>query len=134
VKVYQSSEDETILLLTGEEGGEDEDVRESGKAVEKSGKKIESISQGLVRGMQLLHKEVDGAGKNYTVVKGWKADMADAVKAITEDQKEGTSGSTSATTKKGNGTKSEPNKKSKEIDDDVVTSEDADDFFKDDPQ
>lgn len=85
VKVYQSNDEETVTLLDGSEGGEDDTLKESAKSVEKSSKKMESVSKGLVRGLQMLHKDVDGDAKTYTVIKGWKADTAEAAKKISGD-------------------------------------------------
>ena len=85
VSVYQSNDEETVTLLEGNEGGDDESLKESAKSVEKSGKKMESLSKGIVRGLQLLHDEVDGDGKTYTVIKGWKADTAEGVKKVSAD-------------------------------------------------
>ncbi len=117
VKIFQSTEDETIILLTGEEGGENESILESAKAVEKSTKKIESVSTGLIRGLLVLHKEVDSADKTYTIVKGWKADTADAVKRIDDKSPKDSN-------------KSVPKKKQdKNIEDETVTSKAADAFF-----
>ena len=93
---------------------------------------MESLSKGLVRGLQFVHKEVDGDGKTYTVIKGWKADTAEGVKKIsddlasdepaTKDKKAGKTGST----KEG----AEPKKKiDKEIESGSTTSDDAADFL-----
>lgn len=130
VNVYQSSEDERIVLISGQEGGEDDSIQESAKAVEKTVKKMESVANGLVRGMQMLHKEVDSSGKTYTIVKGWKADTAEAAKAVTDNLKDGSSKSTSGKSSKDKQTKSKTKASDKELEDDVATSDDADEFFK----
>jgi len=117
VKIFQSTDDETIILLTGEEGGENESILESAKAVEKSTKKIESVSTGLIRGLLILHKEVDSADKTYTLVKGWKAETADAAKKI--DDKSPKDSIKSASKKK----------QDKNIEDEAVTSKAADAFL-----
>lgn len=85
VTAYQSNDEETVILLEGTEGADDESLKESAKSVEKSSSKMESISKGLVRGLQIIHKAVDGESKTYTIVKGWKADTADGVKRISSD-------------------------------------------------
>jgi len=85
VTAYQSNDEETVILLEGTEGADDESLKESAKSVEKSSTKMESLSKGLVRGLQIIHKAVDGEGKTYTIVKGWNADTADGVKKISSD-------------------------------------------------
>jgi len=134
ITVYESDDEESVTLLEGEETGEDETLKESGKSVEKSGKKMESLSKGLVRGLQLLHKEVDGNGKTYTLIKGWKADTAEGTKKISSDMASDESApkdkdkvsSNPASSKQG----SDPKKKiDKEIESGRATSADATDFF-----
>ena len=130
VSVYESNDEETVILLEGSEEGDDESLSESGKSVEKSSKKMESLSKGLVRGLQLLHKEVDGDGKTYTVIKGYKADTAEGAKKVASDLASDEPES------------KEPNKKKptveaggkkkridKEIESGSVTSDDAAEFF-----
>src|SRR5487761_1072953 len=86
VSVYQSSEDETITLLEGTENADDDDtLSESGKALEKSSKKMESVSKGLVRGLQPLYKAIDGDGKTYTIIKGWSVKNSEATKEVASD-------------------------------------------------
>lgn len=82
VKVIQSSEDETIILLEGNGNGEDNSVTESGKAVEKNSVKMQSISQGFVKGLQLIYTDVDSDNKTFTVAKGWSLKNSKAVSAI----------------------------------------------------
>ncbi len=84
VSVFESSEDETILFLEGHEANDEKALKESGKAVEKTTKKMQSISQGLVRGLQVLHTEVSGDDKTFTIVMGWDAKTAAKVKGIAE--------------------------------------------------
>lgn len=85
VSLYESSDEETVILLEDSEEGDVEAPKESGKSVEKSGKKMELLSKGLVRGLQLIHKEVDGDGKTYTIIKGWKVDTAEGTKKVAAD-------------------------------------------------
>ena len=85
VTVYQSNDEETVTLLDGEEGSGVDSLKESAKSVDKSSKKMESLSKGLVRGLKMLHKDVDGEGKTYTIIKAWKADTAEGVKKIAAD-------------------------------------------------
>lgn len=130
VSVYQSNDEETVILLEGEEGGDDESLKESAKSVEKSGKKMESLSKGLVRGLQLLHKEVDGDGKTYTVVKGWKADTAEGVKKVAADLASDKSELSDSRDKKSTGEAGGKKKKlDKDIESSSATSDDAAEFF-----
>ena len=133
VSVYQSNDEETVTLLEGEEGGDDESLTESAKSVEKSGRKMVSLSKGLVRGLQLLHKEVDGDGKTYTVIKGWKADTAEGVKKVSadlaSDEPEGKEGKNKKTSS-GEGDKKPKDKKiDKDIESGSATSDDAAEFL-----
>jgi len=128
VTVLQSSDGESVTLLEGTEGTDDESAKESGKRVEKDTKKMETTAKALVRGLQLLHKEVDAKGKTYTVVKGWKADTSAATKKIAADLADDDSGHRK---------NSQPIKASgksgkidKDIESDSVTSDDAKEFLK----
>ena len=89
VSVHQTTDEETILFIEGSEDNDKDALRESGKAVEKSTKKIESVSQGVVRGLQSLHVEVNADDKTYTVVLGWEAKTADAAKELGSPGKDG---------------------------------------------
>ena len=132
VSVRESSDEETVTLMEGTEDGDAESLKETGKAVEKSSKNMESISKGLVRGLQFIHKEVDGEGKTYSIIKGWKADNAEGVKKLstdlasdetkTEDPKAGKDGSSKEDPKANTGG-------DKAIDSETVTSDDAADFL-----
>lgn len=131
ITISESSDDESIILMEGEEGGDEESLKESGKSIEKSNKRIESMSKGLVRGLQMLHKEVDGDGKTYTVVKGYKADTAEGAKKIAADL---ASDEPAITGKKdGKAASSKEGKESKKIDKEIesgsTTSDDAADFL-----
>jgi hypothetical protein len=127
VSVYQSSEDETVTLIEGTEDADaDDTLTESGKAIEKSSKKMESVSKGLVRGLQLLYKSVDGDGKTYTIVKGWSLKNSEAAKEVASDSaddnpKAAKSGTRTAAKK--------PKKIDKEIESDSVVSDEAESFL-----
>jgi hypothetical protein len=126
VLVFQSSDEETVFLLEGGETAEVDSLKESGKAVEKNSKKMESLSKGLVRGMQILHKQVDGEGKTYSIVKGWKADTAEGVKKVSSDL--------SSDEPVGKGKKKDENKPSnkaidKQIESGSATSDEASSFL-----
>jgi hypothetical protein len=84
VRIQESSEEETIVLLQGEDNknGEAAVTTESGKASESTRKRIDSISVGIVRSLQFLHKEVDADGKTLTVVKGWQRKTSESSKEL----------------------------------------------------
>lgn len=129
VSVYQSNDEETVILMEGSEGADDDTLKESGKSVEKSSKKMESLSKGLVRGLQILHKEVDGDGKTYTVIKGYNADTAEGVKKISADL----ASDESKSKDKKSGASKDGSESKKKIDKDIesgsATSDDAADFL-----
>jgi len=130
VNLYESNDEETVTLMEGSEEGDDESLNESGKSVEKSSKKMESLSKGLVRGLQVLHKEVDGDGKTYTVVKGWKADTAEGVKKVAADLASDEPESKDSKKSGEAGSKKPKDKKiDKDIESDNATSDDAADFL-----
>src|SRR5207247_5089550 len=56
VRVQTKADDETVILL---EGNDKDGQRESGKTVEKTSQQMESIAQGLIRGLQVLYVEVN---------------------------------------------------------------------------
>lgn len=133
VSVYQSAGEDNVILMEGTEGTDDDAIKEAGKAIEPSGKKMESLAKGLVRGLQVLHKEVDGDGKTYTVVKGWKAGTAEDVKKIAADMNKDEPVSTekAQSSEKDSGKKKDKDKAAnpdKQIKSESSTSDDAKDF------
>lgn len=85
VTVYEKTDDQTLTLLEGKEEGDKDSLKESGKAIESTSKKMESVAEGLVRGMQNIHTEVSDKDKTYTVVMGWDAETANATKKVKKD-------------------------------------------------
>lgn len=124
IVLQEASEDESITLMEGSEGEEGDTLSESGMSIEKNSKKMETVSKGLVRGLQLLHKQVDGNGKTYSVVKGWKAETSEGAKEISEGRSDDSSEKSSG----GGKTKTKASK-DKEIESDSSTSDDADEFL-----
>ena len=122
VRVYVSSDEETVILLegTGRAGGEDA-LKEAGKAVERTSKKLESVADGLVRGLQLLHMEVNEKDKTLTLVYGWDAATAKAAKAARKGLEDGDD--------KGGKTDGKP-AADKAIEDKKVSSTDAKKFLR----
>src|SRR4051812_25170213 len=90
VSVRQSGEDESIILVEGAGEGA---PKESGKAIEKSSSKFESVSKNLIRGLQVVHVEQSGTDATYTVVMGWDAATAKALQGDKEPGAAGPSGS-----------------------------------------
>ena len=133
VSVYQSNDDQSVILMEGSEGDGDDSLKEFGKSVEASSKKMESLSRGITRGLQVLHKAVDGDGKTYTVVKGWKADTAEAVKKVSADLASDEPESKGDKSKKAASGASKEKAASKKIDKEIesgsATSDDAADFL-----
>lgn len=133
VSVFQSTDDQSVILMEGSEGDDDDSLKEFGKSVEASSKKMASLSTGLIRGLQMLHKAVDGDGKTYTVVKGWKADTAEAVKKVSADLASDEPESKGDKSKKSTGGASKEKAASKKIDKEIesgsATSDDAADFL-----
>jgi hypothetical protein len=130
VTISESGDDESIILMEGEEGDDDESLKESSKSVEKSSKKMQVLSKGLVRGLQVLHNDTDGDGKTYTVIKGWKSDTAEGVKKVASDLASDEPESKEPNKKKPT---VEAGGKKKRIDKDIesgsATSDDAAEFF-----
>jgi hypothetical protein len=91
VNVTQSSDEETIILTEGSENNGAELIKESGKSIEKNSVKMQSISGGLVKGLEVLYSEIDADGKTYTIIKGWNlrnSKAVDKVKANIENNDE----------------------------------------------
>lgn len=86
VEVRETTEDETILSLEGNRKEDKKTREESGKAVEKNTSQFTAISRGLVRGLQVLHVDVDGEEGVYTVVLGWSADGAAMARQAERDE------------------------------------------------
>jgi hypothetical protein len=82
VAVYESQDNETTLFLQGEESNDKNALSEAGKAVEKNTDSYKSVSAGLVRGLQLLHTDLNAEDKEYTVVYGWSLANAKAAKQV----------------------------------------------------
>jgi len=85
VSVGQTNKEGDVTLIEGTKGPDGDSQKESGKADEQSRKIMDSTAKGLVRGLQVIHKEIGGDATTYTVVKGWKADTVDATKKVAAD-------------------------------------------------
>ena len=71
VVVCENSANETTMFLTGEESKDKDVLSEAGKAVEKTSDTYKSVAAGLIRGLTLLHSELNAEDKEFTVVYGW---------------------------------------------------------------
>jgi hypothetical protein len=91
VAIHQKTEDETILFLEGEEGkGKDKDtIKESGKSIEKTEKTIQSVASSMLRGMKIVHVEISGEEKNYTLVMKWDVKGSNAAKELSDELNQG---------------------------------------------
>lgn len=118
VIVHESADEENVILTEGKEGADHDTLTEAGKAVERNSKKMQTLSRALLRGLQVIHKEVDGSGKTYTIIEGWKADTAEGVKKVAAN----------LASDEPSSNKNSSNKIDKNIDNDSATSEDAKDF------
>lgn len=128
VSVAESEDSEDIILLENDGG---KVPKETGKAVEKTSRKMELYSEGLLRGLQIIHVDQDPDSETLTVIKGWKADTAEGTKkaaALMADDGEPSEGGSFAgggsdSTKTG-GSEGKPYKKKS------TSSDDADEFLK----
>jgi hypothetical protein len=82
VMVCENANNEATLFIQGEEGNDKNAMSEAGKAVEKTSDSYKSVSAGLVRGLQLLHSDINAEDKEYTVVYGWSLANAKAAQHV----------------------------------------------------
>ena len=59
VVVCENSANETTIFMTGEESKDKDVMSEAGKAVEKTSDTYKSVAAGLVRGLTVLHSELN---------------------------------------------------------------------------
>ena len=82
VVVCENSKDETTLFLQGEESKDKDAQSEAGKAVEKTNDHYKSVAGGLVRGLTLLHSDLNAEDKECSVVYGWSLANAKSAKHV----------------------------------------------------
>jgi hypothetical protein len=116
VSIHVKTDDQTTLFLEGAEGNDKDALKESGKAVESTSKTMDSITEGLVRGLQVLHVEVSDKDKTYSILLGWDAKTAAATNGVEKINETG---------KPAGGAK----KPDKKIDDKNATSDNAKNFL-----
>ena len=121
VSVHVKSDDQATLFLEGAEGNDKDALKESGKAVESTSKTMDSVAEGLIRGLQVLQVAVSGKDKTYTILMGWEAKTAAATNAV---EKTNESGKPDLDSKKPDETK--PDKK---IEGKIITTDDAKKFL-----
>ena len=80
VVVCENSENETTMFMQGEESNDKNAMSEAGKAVEKNSDTYKSVAAGLVRGLTLLHADLNAEDKEYTIVYGWSLANAKSAK------------------------------------------------------
>jgi len=125
VSLHEKSGEETILFLEGSENNDEKALKESGKSIEKTSKTFESVSEGFLRGLQVLHVEVSDKDKSYALVMGWSVENAKAAEKVEKstDSKDGQKGIGQKDGDKGSSTtKSRPDTV---IGDRKITSDDA---------
>lgn len=80
VLVRENTQNETTMFLKGEESNDKDALSEAGKAVEKTSDSFKSVAAGLIRGLTLLHMDINAEDKEYTVVYGWSLANAKSAK------------------------------------------------------
>jgi hypothetical protein len=133
VVVCENAENEATIFIQGEEGKDKDAQSEAGKAVEKTGDSFKSLSAGFVRGLTLLHTDVNADEKECTMVYGWSLANAKAAKHTAtndptiEDDKPAAKKAASREAAEGGESGKSDNKK---IRSQKATSGDAGDFLK----
>lgn len=79
-EVRETSETETVVVLEGTDKGGQASRHETGKRLEKDTAQYTVAARGLVRGLQVLHVDIDAEEGTYTLVMGWSADGAAAAR------------------------------------------------------
>jgi len=80
VEIRENAENEATLFLTGTEENDKDALSDAGKAVEKSSDSYKSVAEGLVRGLTLLHSDMNAEEKSCTLVYGWSMANSKAAK------------------------------------------------------
>jgi hypothetical protein len=129
VEVYENNENQGTVFMQGEEGGDKDARNEAGKKVEKDSDSYKSAAAGIVRGLQLLHADMNGEEKTCTLVYGWSLANSKAAKdAATNDP--GIDDKPPAAAEPGEKKPSRSDKSGKKIRSEKATSKEAEDFLK----
>ena len=129
VDVHQSQENEATLFIAGSEDNGKDALSESGKSVEKTSDTYKSAAAGLVRGLSLLHSDVNADKQTCTMVYGWSIANARAAKHTATNDPTIDEGKEAASSKAAEG-KESGNSDKKKIRSESATSPDAEDFLK----
>lgn len=133
VEIHENAENETTLFMEGSEEADKEALKEAGKSMEKNSDSYKSAAEGLVRGLSMLHSDVNADEKTCTLVFGWSPDRAKAAKhAATHDPNIKDDGDESRADKsdKSADDDSQKLKDKKKIRSKKATADDADEFLK----
>lgn len=91
IEIRENSEDESTLFIEGSEENDELALRESGKSLEKTTETINSISKGLISGLELIHKQVNSDDKELILVYGWSAETAAAIREMEKNKNQSSS-------------------------------------------
>ena len=130
-EIRKNSNDESTIFLQGQGEGDNgkEAQSEAGKKVEKDSESYKSVAAGIVRGLQLLHADMNGEEKTCTLVYGWSLANSKAAKdAATNDP--GIDDNPSAATEPSEKKPSRSDRSGKKIRSEKATSKEAEDFLK----
>lgn len=129
-KVYQTEQNETIVCEEGSARDKEMSNSETSKDVSKNADKLESVSEGIVQGMERLAKKVDSEKRIYYVAYGWSKENAKAAakleKGESPESRKSAGTARSEAGEEGSQTKETPLK------DDFKVSPGADKFLKKD--
>jgi hypothetical protein len=124
-EVHESKEGGEAIFLVADKDAEKRS--ETGKAIETSSDTFKSVAAGLVRGLEVVHADLNPDGEEFTVICGWKAANSKAAKDVaTNDPGIDDKSAAGADTKKESGS-AEPKKKHHR---EKATSSNAEDYLK----
>ena len=129
VSVHESQTDETTLFVEGSKGNDEDALRESGKAIEKSETRIDTVAKGMVRGFQMLHSEVKAEDETLTLVYGWKSTSAQATRGIEQDEADGKKNPKTSGSKAKGAKKKDSDQADKKVKDKSTSADDAGEFL-----
>jgi hypothetical protein len=85
VSVREGAESEITVSVEGSKENDQKVLREGGKAIDKTTRRYELVAEGLVRGLQLLGVDVRDKEMTYSVVYGFRTEVAEAVQKVDSD-------------------------------------------------
>jgi hypothetical protein len=128
VSIEEKTETERVVKLESKQGS---DLTESGQKVSKNSEKYQTISEGMVRGLQTLGYKVVSLNKKekvYVMVCGWDTATSNATKGLAKDLDSDEVGGG-----KGSGDAGSPAER-RELKDEQKTTPGAEKFFKKPPE